>query len=444
MAAAALRRASPAPSRRSSCWWAPTKNAVGLAAAPAADARRRRSQHVPSRRRRCPTTTRWSRCSPRWRDARRSRRPSRRIPPTSAPTRRGPRRPALAVRTVHPHRRHRLAAHVVLLAEQGRGGQRRRRRRRQRARGGRPRTTSSSTAVDAVAVAEPGRRRARRLPSPMAELPVGATFGSLVHAVLEHTDPAAPDLRAELLGHIDDQLGWWPVDARPRGARRRAGRGVRLPARAARRRPRCARSPLPDRLREMDFELPLAGGDVRGARRRRTPRRPGAAARAAPARRATRCAPTPTRCAARPRRADACAATSPARSTSCCGCPAGRATWSSTTRPTGSGPIDEPLTAARLPPRGAGRGDGPLRLPAAGAALRRGAAPLPALAAARLRPRAAPRRGALPLPARHVRPRHPAGRRRSRAASSPGGRRSPWSRRCPTCSTVSCPAGGAR
>ena len=27
------------------------------------------------------------------------------------------------------------------------------------------------------------------VPSPMADLPVGATFGSLVHAVLEHTDP---------------------------------------------------------------------------------------------------------------------------------------------------------------------------------------------------------------------------------------------------------------
>ena len=45
--------------------------------------------------------------------------------------------------------------------------------------------------------------------------PVGATFGSLVHAVLEHTDPDAPDLRAELLGHIDEQLGWWPVERGP-------------------------------------------------------------------------------------------------------------------------------------------------------------------------------------------------------------------------------------
>ena len=48
--------------------------------------------------------------------------------------------------------------------------------------------------------------------SPMANLPVGATFGSLVHAVLEHADPAAADFRAELLGHIDEQRGWWPVE----------------------------------------------------------------------------------------------------------------------------------------------------------------------------------------------------------------------------------------
>ena len=45
----------------------------------------------------------------------------------------------------------------------------------------------------AVDVAE-----AADLPSPMADLPAGAGFGSLVHAILEHADPEAPDLRAEL------------------------------------------------------------------------------------------------------------------------------------------------------------------------------------------------------------------------------------------------------
>ncbi|WP_395659031.1 UvrD-helicase domain-containing protein [Nocardioides sp.] len=96
------------------------------------------------------------------------------------------------------------------------------------------------------------------VPSPMAGLPVGATFGSLVHAVLEHTDPDAPDLREELLAHVDDQLGWWPValdreelaDAlvavcdSPLGPL--AGTTLR-------------QVPLADRLREMEFELPLGG-----------------------------------------------------------------------------------------------------------------------------------------------------------------------------------------
>ena len=101
------------------------------------------------------------------------------------------------------------------------------------------------------------------LPSPMADLPVGATFGSLVHAVLEHADPQAPDLATELRTHVHEQLVRWPVavdvdvlvDAliavcdSPLGpladGRTLRDIGVR------------------DRLREMDFELPLAGGDAR-------------------------------------------------------------------------------------------------------------------------------------------------------------------------------------
>ena len=103
---------------------------------------------------------------------------------------------------------------------------------------------------------------AASVPSPMATLPVGATFGSLVHAVLEHADPAADDLRTELLRLIAEQLVWWPVELDP---------GELADALVA----VCA-SPLgpladdrtllslglPDRLRELDFEVPLAGGDT--------------------------------------------------------------------------------------------------------------------------------------------------------------------------------------
>jgi exodeoxyribonuclease V beta subunit len=104
------------------------------------------------------------------------------------------------------------------------------------------------------------------VPSPMAGLPVGADFGSLVHAVLEHADPAAPDhggdLEAELRAVLDDQLVRWPVELdreelvaalvavcdSPLGSL--AG-GTTLRG-----------LPLRDRLRELDFELPLAGGDL--------------------------------------------------------------------------------------------------------------------------------------------------------------------------------------
>jgi exodeoxyribonuclease V beta subunit len=102
------------------------------------------------------------------------------------------------------------------------------------------------------------------VPSPMGGLPVGATFGSLVHAVLELTDPDAPDLREELLTHIEEQLVRWPVEL-DRGELADALVQV------------CASPlgplagdatlggiPLRDRLRELEFELPLSGGDVRG------------------------------------------------------------------------------------------------------------------------------------------------------------------------------------
>jgi exodeoxyribonuclease V beta subunit len=100
------------------------------------------------------------------------------------------------------------------------------------------------------------------VPSPMADLPVGATFGSLVHGVLEHADPDAPDWRAELRGHVDEQLTRWPVDLDPDDLVDSlvavcdtplgpwvAGRTLRQVA-------------LRDRLRELDFELPLSGGDL--------------------------------------------------------------------------------------------------------------------------------------------------------------------------------------
>jgi exodeoxyribonuclease V beta subunit len=97
--------------------------------------------------------------------------------------------------------------------------------------------------------------------SPMADLPAGATFGSLVHGVLEHADPQAPDLRAELLTRVREQLRWWPVAAEPE-----AIADALVPVQHTSLGPLAggatlAEIPLSDRLRELDFEFPLAGGD---------------------------------------------------------------------------------------------------------------------------------------------------------------------------------------
>ncbi|WP_454857789.1 UvrD-helicase domain-containing protein [Promicromonospora soli] len=119
-----------------------------------------------------------------------------------------------------------------------------------------PETDVSDAAVE-PAVADGGT-------SPMADLPMGAAFGSLVHAVLEDADPFAPDLRAELLGHVTEQLRWWPVQADPEVL----AEGL-LPLHHTPLGPLAGGLTLgeigrPDRLRELTFELPLNGGDLAG------------------------------------------------------------------------------------------------------------------------------------------------------------------------------------
>ncbi|GAA4724012.1 exodeoxyribonuclease V subunit beta [Nocardioides endophyticus] len=117
---------------------------------------------------------------------------------------------------------------------------------------------------DAALVAEPEALGAD-VPSPMADLPAGATFGSLVHGVLETADPQALDLLAELTTQVREQLTWWPVEAgieelatalvplhhTPLGP---LAPGLTLADIAQR-----------DRLCELDFEIPLAGGDLAGS-----------------------------------------------------------------------------------------------------------------------------------------------------------------------------------
>jgi len=102
------------------------------------------------------------------------------------------------------------------------------------------------------------------VPSPMADLPVGATFGSLVHAVLEHADPAAEDFAAEVRAHVVEQLVWWPVQLdvdELTAALVQVCRSPMGPLTGGRTLLDVGRG---DRLAELDFEIPLAGGDVTG------------------------------------------------------------------------------------------------------------------------------------------------------------------------------------
>ena len=94
-------------------------------------------------------------------------------------------------------------------------------------------------------------------------MPVGARVGTFVHQVLEATDFAAADLDAELAGHVETFQARRRVDV---GEPEHVVAGLRAaietplgPGAGELRLRDVARA---DRLDELTFELPLAGGDV--------------------------------------------------------------------------------------------------------------------------------------------------------------------------------------
>ena len=198
---------------------------------------------------------------------------------------------------------------------------------------------------------------------------------------------------------------------------------------------------LGDRLRELDFEFPLAGGE-----------RPSAEVPlAAMAEVLRRHLPTATRCAATPTgwsrpslggqalRGYLSGSIDVVLRVGGPGSPAGvlvSASSSSTTRPTGWGHPGEPVTALDYTPglmtEAMLHSHYPLQAMLYSVVLHR----YLRWRLAGIRPRAAPRRHPLPLRPRHV----SAPRRRAWTAipaeSSPGIHRPPWSSSSPTCSTA--------
>jgi exodeoxyribonuclease V beta subunit len=121
--------------------------------------------------------------------------------------------------------------------------------------------TVDEPSIEVVGEPSPTVPPGAALPSPMADLPRGAAFGTLVHAMLERADFTAPDAVAELAAHAE-ALGAERVAAVPA-----AQLGAALaPALATPLGPLADGRALAefvrgDRLDELDFELPLLGGD---------------------------------------------------------------------------------------------------------------------------------------------------------------------------------------
>ncbi len=95
-------------------------------------------------------------------------------------------------------------------------------------------------------------------PSPMNGLPAGAAFGTLVHEVLEQLDPTAPDLAAELLARCREAVGRRMARVDPAALAAGLAPVLHTPLAGG---PTLAQLRPTDRLAELDFELPLGGGD---------------------------------------------------------------------------------------------------------------------------------------------------------------------------------------
>ena len=121
----------------------------------------------------------------------------------------------------------------------------------------------AAAVVVQVAPVEEDHAELRLLPSPLAGMPAGVRIGTLMHRVLEATDFAAPDLEAALTAELARAQVRGQVDVGDPAA-------VVAGLRAALETPlgpllgglRLCDVARADRLDELDFELPLAGGDA--------------------------------------------------------------------------------------------------------------------------------------------------------------------------------------
>ena len=102
----------------------------------------------------------------------------------------------------------------------------------------------------------------RAIPLVLADTPGGAAFGTLVHRVLERTDFTDPDLHGALRAELDAELSWRKVEVGRRDALVTGlADALATPLGPGLRGLRLVELSRADRLDELDFELPLVGGD---------------------------------------------------------------------------------------------------------------------------------------------------------------------------------------
>jgi exodeoxyribonuclease V beta subunit len=100
-------------------------------------------------------------------------------------------------------------------------------------------------------------------PSLLSAMPAGATFGTLVHRVLENVDFAAPDLHSDLLQCIDAEATGYAEGTTGDPAQLAIGleAAMSMPLGGLAGATRLRDLGRTDRLDELAFELPVAGGD---------------------------------------------------------------------------------------------------------------------------------------------------------------------------------------
>ncbi len=250
-------------------------------------------------------------------------------------------------------------------------------------------------------------------PGPLALLPAGAAFGTMVHAVLEKIDFASDTLGDGLVGAVDDEVSWRGLDVTPiDGAAGGDGRSLLVEGlRAAIDTPlgnrlsglRLGDLAADDRLNELSFDMRLGEG--------------GPPARVADVGRLVAAALGPSDPLAEWASALADGAIDVELAGFLTGSidlvarmrhPDGRERFVVADYKTNQlTPRGADAASGRLPPGPAHPGDGRAPLPAPGAPLRRGAPPLPEVAPTRVPARDPPRWSRLP-----VRPGHDRTRRR--------------------------------